>query len=247
MYTDFAKVYDLFMEDIPYDEWSEYILELLSENGITEGSIVELGCGTGEITTRLAKSGYSVIGIDISEEMLFEAGSKLSEEDILYVNMDMTELSLPYQVDAMVSVCDSMNYLVEDGDFELTVKAVYEYLKEDGVFIFDLKTKYFYENILGTTTIAETREDASFIWENTYYEDECINEYELTLFIKEEEGDKYERYDEVHLQRAFEFEEIVNILKKVDFSEILVYNAFTKNEPTDDTERYYFVCRKGKR
>ena len=75
-YTGFAEVYDLFMDNIPYEEWGTYVKGLLKEYGVDEGLVLELGCGTGTMTEILASAGYDMIGIDQSEEMLEEALEK---------------------------------------------------------------------------------------------------------------------------------------------------------------------------
>ena len=90
-YTGFSSSYDLFMDNIPYDNWSKYLIELLKEYNINDGIVLELGCGTGNITERLAKEGYDMIGIDNSYDMLDVAMEKKfdSELDILYLCQDM--------------------------------------------------------------------------------------------------------------------------------------------------------------
>ena len=115
-YTSFASVYDTFMDNIPYEEWSAYVRELLVKYGVTEGLVLELGCGTGTMTELLASAGYDMIGIDNAEEMLEVALEKKlsSGHDILYLLQDMREFELYGTVKAVVSVCDSMNYIMEE-------------------------------------------------------------------------------------------------------------------------------------
>ena len=95
-YTGFAEVYDLFMDNIPYEEWGTYVKGLLKEYGVDEGLVLELGCGTGTMTEILASAGYDMIGIDQSEEMLEEALEKKQESghEILYLCQDMREFEL---------------------------------------------------------------------------------------------------------------------------------------------------------
>ena len=142
-YTGFAEVYDKFMDNIDYPMWCHYLCELLKDNGVETGTLVELGCGTGNVTMGLAKEGYNIIGTDISPEMLGIAFEKLTDEvrnNILYVAMDMRKLELPCQVAAAVSICDSINYITEYDDLVTVIKGVKKYLAPEGVFIFDLKT-----------------------------------------------------------------------------------------------------------
>lgn len=241
-YTAFAQVYDSFMDNIPYEEWSEYLVELLQEYGVQNGVVADLGCGTGNITELLAKAGYDMIGIDNSEEMLLLAREK-SAKDILYLLQDMREMELYGTVAAMVSICDSMNYIVEKQDLLAVFQLVNYYLEENGVFIFDLNTEYKYETI-GDSVIAENREDKSFIWENFYYSEEKINEYNLTIYTQEENG-LYRRWEEIHYQRAYGLEEIRKLLEQAGMQFIAAYDAFTKEAPKADSERIYIVAGKG--
>ena len=188
-YTTFAQVYDLFMDNVPYEEWSNYIVSVLKEYGIHSGVICDLGCGTGKMTRLLAKAGYDMIGVDLSEDMLAIA-SEQNEEGILYLCQDMCELELYGTAKAMVSVCDSINYLLEEDEIIWTLQSVNRYLEPGGIFIFDFNTVYKYETVLGDTTICENREEGSFIWENYYDKEEQINEYDLTLFIREEKQEQ---------------------------------------------------------
>lgn len=241
-YTSFAEVYDLFMDNVPYTEWSEYLIALLKEYGIKEGVICDLGCGTGKMTRLLAKAGYDMIGVDLSEDMLAIA-SMDNEEGILYLCQDMRELELYGSVDAVVSICDSMNYLLEEEDLSETFERVCRYLNPNGMFIFDLNTIYKYEELLGETTICENREEGSFIWENYYDEEEQINEYDLTLFIREK-GDLYRKFEETHYQRGYSLEKIHTLIEQAGMEFVTTYDACTKEKPKADSERVYVIARK---
>ena len=139
-YTGFAAVYDRFMDDVPYDEWSRYVVKLLGQRGISEGLVLELGCGTGNMTERLARAGYDMIGVDSSEEMLELAVEKRERSglDILYLQQDMRSFELYGTVRAVVSVCDSMNYITEEQDLLQVFCLVNNYLDPGGIFLFDL-------------------------------------------------------------------------------------------------------------
>ena len=244
-YSGFAKVYDLFMDNIPYKEWTDYVKELLAEEGVTDGILLDLGCGTGSVTELLAKSGFDMIGIDNSEEMLEIAMEKRAESglDILYLLQDMREFELYGTVKGVVSICDSMNYILDDEDLLDVFKLVHNYLDNDGIFIFDMNTMYKYENILADNTFAEDREESSFIWENYYDEEEEINQYDLSLFVQEEDG-RYRKYEETHLQRAYEQRIVEELIKESGLELLHVYDAFTRELPAEDSQRIYFVCRR---
>ena len=248
-YTSFASVYDTFMDNIPYKEWAEYLIKLLREYNIKDGLVLDLGCGTGNMTELLAESGYDMIGIDNAEEMLDIAMEKRAKSghDILYLLQDMREFELYGTVKAIVSLCDSINYITEEEELLEVFRLVNNYLDPKGVFIFDFNTVYKYSEVLGNQTIAEDREDCSFIWDNYYYEEEQINEYELSLFIKEEHSDLYRKYQETHFQKAYDLKTIQRLVEQSGLEYIIAYDAFTKNPPTKESERIYVVAReKGK-
>ena len=244
-YTSFAAVYDTFMDNIPYEEWEKYLKSLLYEYGVREGLVLELGCRTGNMTEILAQSGYDMIGVDNAEEMLEIAIEKRMKSglDILYLQQDMREFELYGTVKAIVSVCDSVNYILEEEELEEVFRLVNNYLDPGGVFIFDFNTVYKYREILGDQTIAENREECSFIWDNYYYEEERINEYELSLFIREGDSELYRKYQETHFQKAYDLETMKRLITQSGLEYITAYDAFTKEAPTRVSERIYVIAR----
>lgn len=267
-YTSFARVYDTFMDNVPYEEWASFVIDILKENKILEGSILDLGCGTGSISRLLFRAGYDVLGVDLSEEMLEIALEKQMEEmpkvfaedfddsleesienspeagpGILYLQQDMRELEVYDKVAAVVSCCDCLNYILDPKELLETFFRVKECLKEDGIFFFDFNSSHKYRDVIGETTIAEDREDCSFIWDNYYYEDEGINEYELTLFIKEGEENLYRKYQETHLQRGYCLEGIQAFLEEAGFEVEQIYDDYTKKAANKDSERICIVAK----
>ena len=243
-YESFARVYDLFMDNIPYEEWCSYLRQLLLHYGVDGGLVLELGCGTGSMTELLSGCGYDMIGVDNSMDMLEIAMEKRNESgsDILYLLQDMRDFELYGTVRAVVSVCDSMNYITDEDDLLQVFRLVNNYLDLDGIFIFDMNTVYKYEEILADSVIAENREESSFIWENWYDEESHINEYDLTLFIRED-GGLYEKYEETHYQKAYDLEAVTELLKQAGMEMVAVYDAFTMEPPAKTSERIYVVAR----
>jgi len=252
-YTGFASVYDIFMDNVPYDEWTDYVEHLLKDNNVKEGLVLELGCGTGSMTARLAGRGYDMIGIDNSEEMLSIARENSEEKDdkILYLCQDMREFELYGTVAAVISVCDSINYILTEEDLLKVFRLVNNYLDPNGLFLFDLDTLYAYEKVLGDTTIAENRDEGSFIWENTYYDEEMINEINLTLFLPEEgrkipEDDQvsnYRKYEETHYRRAYPLDTVKRLIDEAGMELVAIYDALTQEPPKKDSERVYILVR----
>ena len=243
-YTGFAAVYDTFMDNIPYEEWCEYLTGLLKEQGVTEGLLLDLGCGTGSLTELLADAGYDMIGVDNSEEMLELALEKKEQsgKDILYLCQDMREFELYGTVAAVVSICDCMNYILEEEDLLEVFCLANNYLDPGGIFVFDMNTPYKYREVIGNTTIAENREEGSFIWENCFDEESQVNEYALTLFIKEED-DLYRKHEEFHYQKAYEPERVKELLEEAGLKVEAIYDAFTREPVREDSERIYFIAR----
>lgn len=246
-YIGFAGVYDQFMADVPYEHWRDIIVKELKQESIDDGLILDLGCGTGTMTEMLAAAGYDMIGVDGSEEMLMEAREKMSDADILYLCQDMRDFELYGTVRAVVSICDTMNYLLTKSDFVQTVRLVNNYLDPGGLFIFDLNTLYKFRELMGNTTIAESGEDASFIWDNFFDEETGRNEYDLTLFIRQENG-LYERQVEIHEEQGYTLEEVKGFLDAGGMEFVRVFDAETGAAPTDISEKVFFIAReKGKR
>ncbi|MCH5258237.1 MAG: class I SAM-dependent methyltransferase [Lachnospiraceae bacterium] len=279
-YTDFARVYDTFMDDTPYEEWCDYLVGLLekyrkgditltasaascdsvgrndNDTYVTKenlqqecNTILDLGCGTGTLTELLARRGYDMIGVDNAQEMLQIAMDKRDRSglDILYLLQDMRSFELYGAVGAVVSVCDCVNYLLQEEDVVQTFRLVNNYLLPDGVFIFDFNTVYKYEVVIGDTTIAENREQCSFIWDNYYHEEEQINEYDLTVFVREDDkADTYRRFQEIHYQRGYHLEQMRDYLRQAGLKFVEAIDADTHGEVTDTSERIYVVARSEK-
>lgn len=266
-YSDFAGVYDELMDNVPYESWCENIAALIERYGISrpvgegrlEGEessetenllaserdlVLDLGCGTGTLTQMLHKKGYDMIGVDNSPEMLGIAMEKSATGGggILYLLQDMRELELYSTVGTVLSVCDSLNYLLEEKELLQVFRLVNNYLYPGGLFLFDFNTVYKYSQVIGDAVIAENREDCSFIWENYYHEQEEINEYDLTVFVQEE-GEHFRRFVENHLQRGYTPHTMCDLVEQAGMQVIRLLDADTLGEVTDQSQRVYVLAR----
>ena len=242
-YTGFAEVYDVFQDNVPYEEWCSYVTGLLKEYQVMDGLVLDLGCGTGSLTGLMARSGYDMIGIDNSGEMLQIAMNKRNASglDILYLLQDMRGFELYGTVKAVISIGDSMNYIMEYQELVEVFRLVNNYLDPKGVFIFDLNTEYKYRELLADNTFAEDREESSFIWNNFYDEEDKVNEYDLTLFVKE--GELYRKFEETHYQRAYGLDQIQQAIRDGGMEFVAAYDACTRNPVQQDSERIYVIAR----
>ena len=260
-YTDFASVYDEFMDNTPYEEWGEFIVSKIEQYGISKPQrnsadlleseknlILDLGCGTGTLTQSLYEKGYDMIGVDNSDSMLSVAMEKKSASgsEILYLLQDMRELELYSTVGTVVSVCDSVNYILEDEELLEVFKRVNNYLYPGGIFIFDFNTDYKYREVIGDTTIAENRDNCSFIWENYYDEETAVNEYDVTIFVKEED-DLFRKFTETHYQKGYTLQKMKELVLKAGMELLVVMDADTEKDVTDESERILIVAKEVKK
>ena len=240
-YENFARVYDELMDNVPYEEWAQFILNLLQDRKITEGLVLELGCGTGKLMTLLGKAGFDMIGVDNSVEMLQIAREKTSQ-DFLYLLQDMREFELYGTVKAVISVCDSVNYITKKEELRKVFQLVNNYLDPEGLFIFDFNTEYKYRELIGETVIAEDREDVSFIWFNEYDEESHLNDIDLKVFVQEE-GDIYRKFQEEHIQRGYTLDEIKQLLEESGLIFLEAYEEYTPQAPQPDSGRIVVVAQ----
>ena len=240
-YENFARVYDELMDNVPYEEWAQFILNLLQDRKITEGLVLELGCGTGKLMSLLGKAGFDMIGVDNSVEMLQIAKEKTSQ-DFLYLLQDMREFELYGTVKAVISVCDSVNYITKKEELRKVFQLVNNYLDPEGLFIFDFNTEYKYRELIGETVIAEDREDVSFIWFNEYDEESHLNDIDLKVFVQEE-GDIYRKFQEEHIQRGYTLDEIKQLLEESGLIFLEAYEEYTTQAPQPDSGRIVVVAQ----
>ena len=214
--------------------------------------VVDLGCGTGKLTEILAGRGYDMIGIDLSEDMLAIAQERKIKNgsSTLYSLQDMRDFELYGAAGSMVSVGDSINYLLEEKDLEDMFRCVARSLLPGGVFVFDFKTIHLYRDIIGDRTIAEDRGDCAFIWDNYYDPETCINEYDLAVFVRaaadEQNQDRslFRRFDEVHQQRGYDPEQLRAAAENAGLECITARDADTGSAVSGMTERVMAAVRK---
>lgn len=248
-YEQMANVYDLFMADAPYEKWVTFTEETIQSAGRPIKRIADLGCGTGEITTRLAKNGYSLVGIDYSEEMLTIAEQKSTESNMTidWLHQDIRELDGLSGFDAAISYCDVINYLTKPEDVKQTFQQVYQLLNPGGLFIFDVHHLPYISNHYMNETFAEVTDDASYIWFCSPGEEIGEMYHDLTFFYLS--NGIYVRFDEQHHQRTFSQNFYKEILASSGFENVKVYGDFNPNLKIldDNTARIFFCATKESR
>lgn len=243
-YNKFAWFYDRLQKDVPYSDIANLFDKIIKKYSSEKEVVLDLACGTGSLSMEMAKLGYDVIGVDLSQEMLNEALDKKFETDlnIRYLCQNMTELDLYAAADAVICTLDSINHLSDIDEVVKTIEKVSEFTYKGGVFIFDINTLYKHRKILGNNAFNFVMDDLFCAWQNEYNEDDSVNIY-LDFFEKEDDG-KYTRYSENFVEHYFAPKKIESILEKNDFQIIGKYDGYTEDEVTDNTQRILYVCKK---
>ena len=242
-YGEFAKIYDdLINEDINYDNMVSRIIEICNEHNIECKDYLDVACGTGNVTVRLAKHFKDIYAVDLSEDMLREAFNKLKENRIKgkIICQDMTEMQLNRKFDLITSVLDSTNSITDEDDLEKYFSSVKEHLKDDGIFIFDVNSYYKLSEILGNNIYTYSEEDVFYTWENVF-EDDMVSMF-LTFFVKQ--GELYERFEEEHFERAYKEEELESALSNCGLKVINKFDGYSNNKVQANSERIVYVVKK---
>jgi len=243
--VSFARVYDRIMADVPYRRWLDYIESIWDSQRFSPETVLDLACGTGNLSILLAKRGYKVTGIDMSSHMLEVARQKCAAEglEVRFIRADMRRFRLETPVDAAVCVFDSLNYLLEPCDVRSAFASVFAALEPGGLFVFDVNTPERLSTIPEDVTIFEA-EDYTVIWKDLWDAENKWWEVRLTGFIKEKESGKWRKFDEVHRERAFPLQELRSWLEQAGFSVKAVYDSGTFDTVSPLTFRAYFVAEK---
>ena len=244
IYNKFAYLYDDLMVDFDYENWFNYIENIFEKYNKNPKKVLEMACGTGNLSYYLGKKGYKLTCFDLSEDMLSKAYEKLRRfKNVKLLNQDMVNFNFNENFDAVISICDSINYIIDEEDLIKTFNNVWNHLEEGGIFIFDINSYYKLKYIIGHNTFVEDRENIFYTWENYFDEDTDICDFYLTFFVSED-GENFLRFNEEHREKAYKTEEIVHMLKEAGFSKIDYYSAFTFDRPDEKTERINFVAIK---
>lgn len=244
-YSVFANYYDYLMADVDYDAWTERIIQPMKTHHPRGRVLVDLACGTGNISNRLARKGYMVTGIDISEEMLMIAQDKAYEKNIKvqYLRQNMVQFKVHRKADLVTCICDGLNYLLTEEALMAFFQNAQGQLNEGGLLILDISTPYKYTNVLSKRTIAELDDQVSFIWENHYDEATQLLSFDIAFFVPESGTDFYRRTLEHHEQKAHSLEQIMKAAEP-HFQLVEHQDGESGQMPHEQSERWLLVFKK---
>ncbi len=245
-FTLIAPYYDELMHNVPYDFWVRYVQELIDRYRLQVKSVLDLACGTGNVAMRLAQMGYEVWGVDISAPMIAEAKRKAQEAglDVYYEVQDAAQLQLPTQFDLVLSLFDSLNYILSPEKLQEAFRRVYAHLRSGGAFIFDVNTEYALREGLFDQENLATRRRLLYRWKSRYDEESKICTVEMEFWLRNERGELAQHFTEIHRQRAYELDELHTMLRSAGFDYARAFHAYTLSPPNATTDRAFVVATK---
>ncbi|WP_409270729.1 class I SAM-dependent DNA methyltransferase [Neobacillus sp. SCS-31] len=246
-YGRFAYLYDQLMEDAPYDEWVAYVLNAWEKFGLgREKSLLDLGCGTGELSLRFAQQGFSVTGVDLSADMLSVARAKSEDAgfSIPFYEQDMAQLEVPGNYGIIGIFCDSLNYLRTEEEVKSTFLHAASHLSHGGLLIFDVHSTDKIENGFVNKSFSLNGDRVSYIWDSFSGDEPYSVEHEISFFVLDESDGRYDRFDEVHYQRSYQVEDYRGWLTEAGLTVVSITADFKNSSPVSDSERIFFVAKK---
>lgn len=247
-YEQLAYVYDHLMADAPYDSWLQYLYREKERFQAPGSRVLDLGCGTGELSIRLIKQGYDVTGVDMSEDMLSVAAEKAGEEGIVFplFQQDMSQLEGLPTYDIVTIFCDSLNYLSTEEEVKQTFCQVNRHLKQDGLLLFDVHSIYQMECVFSNQTFTWNAEEIAYIWDSYPGKEPHSIEHDLTFFILDDSTGQYRKMEEFHQQRTYPVHDFKKWLSEAGFDILSVTADFGDELPEETSRRIFFTCRKAK-
>jgi ubiquinone/menaquinone biosynthesis C-methylase UbiE len=244
IYQGLAAIYDKLMEGVNYREWAQYIRILTEKYGHETGNVLDLACGTGSTSITLAKQGWRVTGVDLSQPMLQQARKKAAQakQDIIFLQQDMRDLTLTREFDLVTCFQDGLNYLLTKEDLAKTFGNIYKAVRMDGLFIFDLNLveKYSF-SAQGEISFID-KEDFSLVYETFYHPEEKIWEIKVTGFIRDDQH--YVKFQELHREKHHNLEEVKDTLGVAGFKVLDVFHAFSQAPPSGHSRRIFIIAQK---
>jgi len=243
IYQTFAELYDELFDPAMYEQWLDFVRRELPDQS---GQLLELACGTGRLGVSLAQAGYHVTGLDLSENMLALAQEHVEEASVTLplLQGDMLDLSEIGTFDAVTCFADSFCYLPNVETVQKAFEQVAQHLAADGEFLFDVITPHQTDDVYPGYMYNYRDEERAFMWTSYAGEIPHSAEHDLTFFIYNEDKQAFDEVSELHQERTYELAAYQQALKAAGFNDVTVTADFGQQEPTAETTRWFFKCRK---
>jgi SAM-dependent methyltransferase len=246
-FTDLTPYYDELMRDVPYEAWTEYVRLLFEIAQVKPQKILDCACGTGNISFALAAYNYDVTGMDLSAGMIARAQAKLDGLNtplpLNFLRADLTNFQLDQIFDAATCLYDSFNYILNPEELAAAFACIAAHIRRDGVFVFDMNTPWAFEANLFTQQNRNPKHNLHYHWHADYDKSTHICEVQMQFERKGQDGD-IQRFGEVHRERAYEMENVLEMLARSGWNNVRAYDAYTLNPPHKKSERWYFLAKR---
>jgi|YelNatPaOPRAMG01_1025707.scaffolds.fasta_scaffold11714_2 ubiquinone/menaquinone biosynthesis C-methylase UbiE len=246
-FTAVASFYDKLMTGVPYEEWVRYLRKLIRKLDTNVHTVLDLACGTGNVSEILYDQGFEVQGVDISPEMIKVAREKAQNKhfSIPYHIQDAAELSLEkHDFDLCVSLFDSLNYILDPNKMQNVMNRVFDHLRNGGLFIFDMNSMYALENGFFDQQNLYEDDPVRYVWRSEFNPDTRICRIRMHFIVNDGSGEK--EFRETHIQYAYREEEVREMLLKAGFRELQTFHRYTFKPVNPITDRIFYASRKPK-
>lgn len=242
-FTEIAKHYDDLMAGVPYRYWAEYVEDILKHLDYHPLTVLDAACGTGNVSEILAEFGYEVTGVDISPEMIEVAKSKPSKCDgIEYIVQDISEMYLGRTFDCVISLFDSLNYIVDPEKLQDAMIRIANHLCQGGVFVFDVNTEYALAHGFFNQANLESRRYPKYIWSSSY--NRATRICAITMAFEVMEDGQPRQFTEIHNQRGYSSEELEEMIMRGGMELVESFHAYSFGKPRRRSDRVFYVARK---
>jgi len=241
---EFGKVapyYDHLMRAVPYRRWVDYVEALLRKHQVQPRTVLDLACGTGQVGMEMLRRGYQVVGVDLSEPMVQQCCEQ--NPPLPAAVMDAQQLGLaPNHLDLVVSLYDSLNYILEPEGLQSCFAGVNRGLRTGGLFIFDLNTERALRLGLFSQNNLATDDPLQYVWKSSWDGQKKLCRIDM-WFQWRGDGEPVE-FTETHYERAYDQSQVRQMLQQAGFHSTEVYNAYTFCPPTRRSNRIFCVAQK---
>jgi len=217
------------------DSYSGLVRELFSGGCFHHCRALDIACGTGTLALKLARQGFSVVGVDSSPEMIAVAQAKVEPElSLCFEVQNMEELDVKGPFDLILCTFDSLNYLLSEKDVAQFLDRVSSVLKLSGFFMFDSVTEAMYRNKHykeRSWELGGTR----FLQKLSYNSRRKIA---ITRF-QFEDGE-----EEIHLQKPYGLRELIPLLHNAGFVICDKFSGLKGESYQPGSERLIYITRK---